>query len=470
MSCKTKAVLKFLGAAETVTGSRTLFQVGSKKLLIDCGLFQGPKEFRIKNWDDFPMDPKEIDAVILTHAHIDHSGYLPKLVREGFHGPIYCSQGTADLLEIMLMDSAHLQEEDARFANETRHSKHFPALPLYNSYDAVKALELLWPVPSDKWLPLDEEESGTAFQLIRSGHILGSRFVQIHWDDGNGGKVITFSGDLGNGRSHIIKQPVSLKESDYLVMEATYGDRVQPKADILSVMERIINRVWSRQGVLVIPAFSVGRTQEIIWLIRQLEEEGRIPKDIPVWLDSPMAQNATEVYMKHEEELKEAFRGGELQPPICPQHYKTVSSADESMLLCMADDPGIVISAAGMLSGGRVLHHLKARLPHEKNAVLFVGFQVEGTKGRLLKQGLSKIRIHHKEIDVEAEILAVESLSAHADSDDILRWCSEFEKAPQKVFLNHGEPGPLGALQYRLKTELDWESEIAVEGVEYELV
>ena len=467
MSQKPKAVLKFLGAAETVTGSRTLFQMGQKKYLVDCGLFQGPKAFRMKNWDDFPMDPKDIDAVILTHAHIDHSGYLPKLVREGFTGPIYCSQASADLLQIMLMDSAHLQEEDARFANDTRHSKHYPAMPLYNSHDAAKSLELLKPVASDEWLPLDDQ--GTRLQLIRSGHILGSRFVQIHWDDGNGGKMITFSGDLGNGRSNIIKQPVSLKESDYLVMEATYGDRVQPKADILSVMERIINRVWERQGVLVIPAFSVGRTQEIIWLIRQLEEEGRIPGKIPVWLDSPMAQNATEIYMRHEEELKEAFRGGEIQPPICPQHYRTVSGADDSMLLCMADDPGIVISAAGMLTGGRVLHHLKARLPHEKNAVLFVGFQVEGTKGRLLKQGLTKIRIHHKEIDVEAEILAVESLSAHADSDDILGWCREFEKAPKKVFLNHGEPGPLGALKYRLGTELGWNTEIATEGVEYEL-
>lgn len=467
MGQKPKAILKFLGAAETVTGSRTLFQMGAKKILIDCGLFQGPKEFRMKNWDDFPMDPKTIDAVILTHAHIDHSGYLPKLVREGFSGPVYCSQATADLLEIMLMDSAHLQEEDARFANETRHSKHYPALPLYGTHDAAKALELIQAVDSDKWLPLDDD--GTTFQLIRSGHILGSRFIQIHWDDGNGGKMITFSGDLGNGRSNIIKQPVSLKESDYLVMEATYGDRVQAKADILSVMERIINKVWERQGVLVIPAFSVGRTQEIIWLVRQLEEEGRIPKGIPVWLDSPMAQNATDVYMKHEDELRESFRGGRIQPPICPQHYITVSSADDSMLLCMADDPGIVISAAGMLTGGRVLHHLKARLPFEKNAVLFVGFQVEGTKGRLLKQGLTKIRIHHKEIDVEAEILAVESLSAHADSDDIIKWCGEFESAPRKVFLNHGEPGPLGALKYRLRTELDWDSEIAEEGVEYEL-
>lgn len=459
--------LKFLGAAGAVTGSRSLFQINDKHYLIDCGLFQGPKESRLKNWEEFPFDPQKIDAVILTHAHIDHSGYLPKLVREGFRGPIYCSQATADLLQIMLMDSAHLQEEDARFANETRHSKHFPAMPLYNVGDASRSLEFLKPVASDEWLDL--EGCGARFQLIRSGHILGSRFVKIFWDNGNGGKTITFSGDLGNGRSNIIKEPVSLKETDYLVLESTYGDRVQPKVDVLAVMETIIKKVWNRQGVLVIPAFSVGRTQEIIWLIRQLEEEGRIPKEIPVWLDSPMAQTATEIYMKHGDELKDTIRKGQVQPPICPHHYRTVSTADDSMLLCMSDEPGIVISAAGMLTGGRVLHHLKARLPYEKNAVLFVGYQVEGTKGRLLKQGLSKIRIHHREIDVEAEILAVESLSAHADSDDLMQWCRGFEKAPHHVYLNHGEPGPLGAMSYRLKTELNWDNTIAEEGVEYEL-
>lgn len=464
MGQKTKAVLKFLGAAETVTGSRTLFQTGNKKYLVDCGLFQGPKEFRMKNWDDFPIDPKDIDAVILTHAHIDHSGYLPKLVREGFTGPIYCSQATADLLQIMLMDSAHLQEEDARFANDTRHSKHYPALPLYNSHDAAKSLELLKPIGSDEWVELQEHLS---VRMIRSGHILGSRYVQLHWDNGNGGRVITFSGDLGNGRSHIIKGPVAVRESDYLVLESTYGDRVQPDVDVLNVMEHIINRVWGRGGVLVIPAFSVGRTQEIIYLIQQLEVEGRIPKGIPVWLDSPMAQTATNIYMNHRDELKDTFRDGEVQPPICPQHYQTISTADDSMLRCMSDDPGIVISAAGMLTGGRVLHHLKARLPYEKNAVLFVGFQVEGTKGKLLKQGMKKIRIHHKLIDVEAEVLAVESLSAHADSDDIIKWCGDFEKPPLKTFINHGEPGPAGALCYRMKTELDWQAEVAEEGKEY---
>ncbi|MCB0408216.1 MAG: MBL fold metallo-hydrolase [Bdellovibrionales bacterium] len=466
MKHESSVKLTFLGAAGTVTGSRSLLQVNKKKYLIDCGLFQGPKEIRIKNWDEFPH-AKEIECVFLTHAHIDHSGYLPKLVREGFRGKIYCSQATADLLQIMLLDSAHLQEEDARFANREKYSEHDPALPLYDAKDAESALKLLTPLKSDEWVSIDENVS---VKLTRSGHILGSRFVQLHWDDGNGGKTITFSGDLGNGHSNIIKGPVSLTETDYLVMESTYGDRVQPHVDIMGALENIIQRVWKREGTLVIPAFSVGRTQEIIYFIRQLEVENRIPQNIPVWVDSPMALDATEIYMRHREELKSVFREGEVQPPLCPSHYKAVSSADESMLLCMSDEPGIVISAAGMLTGGRILHHLKARLPYEKNAVLFVGYQVEGTKGRLLKQGLTKIRIHHKMIDVEAEVLAIESLSAHADSDNILDWCRHFEKVPKKIFLNHGEPSGLGALSYRLRTELDWQNTIiAEEGVEYDL-
>jgi metallo-beta-lactamase family protein len=339
-------------------------------------------------------------------------------------------------------------------------------MPLYDAQDAEDALRLIQVVSSDEWHKMDDTIS---LRLIRSGHILGSRFVQLHWDDGNGGKTITFSGDIGNGKSNIIRDPVQINETDYLVLESTYGDRVQPHIDALSVLQNIIKRVWDRGGVLVIPAFSVGRTQEIIYLIRQLEIEKRIPKGIPVWLDSPMALDATQIYMDHRDELKIAIREGEVQPPLCPEHYKPVRSADDSMLLCMSDQAGIVISAAGMLTGGRVLHHLKARLPHEKNAVLFVGYQVEGTKGRLLKQGLSTIRIHHQPVSVDAEILAIESLSAHADSDDIMEWCRGFDKKPKQVFVNHGETSALGALSYRLKTELDWLNVIAEEGVQYDL-
>ena len=448
-----KLLVHFLGAAGTVTGSRTLLKFHQFKVLVDCGLYQGPSEMRQLNWESFPF-AKDLDAVVLTHAHIDHSGYLPKLVKEGFKGPIYCTQSTQDLCEIMLVDSAHLQEEDAHFANRSHHSRHQPALPLYTTADAIKSLKHFQSRAFNEW---HELVPGLSVRFLRAGHILGSAIVQFAYEGEHGSRIISFSGDLGNGRSHIIKPPVPLTETDYLVLESTYGDRVQPREDQIQRVGEIINRVLGRGGTLVVPAFTVGRTQELLYIIRELESRKIIPQ-VPVYLDSPMALDATQVYLKHPEELQLAAFGDQqqLQPTLCTTCYEAVRSTDDSMLLCMNTTPKVVISAAGMLTGGRILHHLKAKLPDPKNAVLFVGYQAEGTKGLLLKQGLTDIRIHHQQVSVEAEIISMDSFSAHADSNDIMAWLKNFKQAPRAVFLNHGEVNALRALKYRIVNELGW--------------
>ncbi len=447
--------LQFLGAAQTVTGSRTLLNFRGKKYLVDCGLFQGPKEKRLLNWMPFEM-AASIDAVILTHAHIDHSGYLPKLVKEGFKGPIYCSKGTADLCQILLMDSAYLQEEDARFANRTKHSHHDPALPLYTTQDAERALKHFQPVERDTWIHLSD---GLSFILKRSGHIIGSSFIQFNYQVENGSRLITFSGDIGNGRSEILKGPVAIQETDYLVLESTYGNRIQDRQDPCIMIGEVINQIAKQSGVLVIPAFSVGRTQEILYFIRKLENAGKIPK-LPVYVDSPMANHATDIFINHPEDHELVFHNGQLEPPICSSCYEAVKTPDESMVLCMKSGPMIILSAAGMLTGGRILHHLKHRLPDKKNIVLFVGFQAEGTKGRLLQEGLLEIRIHHQVIPVEAQIVSMESLSAHADADDIIVWLKRFGKKPTKIFINHGELPASQALKERIQNELGIECHI----------
>ncbi len=444
-----------MGAAQTVTGSRTLLSYGGKRYLVDCGLFQGPKDKRLLNWEPF-QDADKIDAVILTHAHIDHSGYLPKLVKEGFKGPIYCSEGTADLCEILLLDSAYLQEEDAKFANKTKHSRHDPALPLYTTHDAERALKQIKPVARDKWIQLAQ---GLSFIFKQSGHIIGSSFIQFNYQVENGSRLITFSGDIGNGRSEILRPPVAIQETDYLVLESTYGNRIQSRTDPGIILGEVINQVFEQKGVLVIPAFSVGRTQEILYYIRKLEDAGIVPK-LPVFVDSPMANHATEVYLAHPEDHGLVFREGGLQPPICSTCYEAVKSVDESMMLCMRDGPIIVISAAGMLTGGRILHHLKHRLPDSKNIVLFVGFQAAETKGRLLQEGIIELQIHHQVVPVEAKIVTLDSLSAHADADDIMAWLKRFSKMPTKIFINHGELPASQALMERITKELGIECHI----------
>lgn len=441
--------LQFLGGAGTVTGSKTVLEHRNQKYLIDCGLFQGPKEFRNLNWQPFE-NPDSIKAVFLTHAHLDHSGYIPKIVKEGLKSHIYCTHGTLDLCRILLRDAGRLQEEDARFANKTKYSHHNPALPLYDEIDAISSLNLFTPLNRDQWHSINEN---LQVNFLRSGHIIGSSFVQLSCKDQNGGTTISFSGDIGNGRSPILKPPVQIMDSDYLVVESTYGDRIQSNSDPLIEIEKIINRVAERKGVLVIPAFSVGRTQEILYLIRKLEEENKIPK-LPVYLDSPMATEATKVYLEHPEDHNLVLKDGAFESPISTKDYHTVTSPDDSMFLCMQDGPLVVVSAAGMLTGGRVLHHLKRRLPDAKNAVLFIGHQAAGTKGQLLQNGIPTLRIHHQEVSVEAEICTIDSLSAHADQQDIMNWLKHFARPPKMIFVNHGEPESSLALAARIKNEL----------------
>lgn len=436
--------LQFLGAAQTVTGSRTLIEYHHHKYLVDCGLYQGPKEIRNFNWDPIPY-AKEIEQLILTHAHIDHSGLIPKIVRDGFKGSVVCTKATAELCKIMLPDSGYLQEEDARFANKTGHSKHKPALPLYTQDDAFEALKFFSSRGTKEWLELN---NSAHVRFLRAGHILGSSIVQFNFNHDSGPTLVTFSGDLGNGRSYILKDPETVKETDYLILESTYGDRRQPRFDPMNFFADIINKIFNRGGTLIIPAFAVGRTQEILYIIHKLERENKIPI-IPVYLDSPMAEKATGIY---------AFLNGELKLDDSPDetfnfrthNFKMVKNSDDSMLLCMNTEPKIVISAAGMLSGGRVLHHLKNHLPKAEDGVLFVGYQAQGTKGLLLKNGISRLRIHHQVVDVEAEVFSLDSLSAHADSDDIIKWVKSFTRPPKQIFLNHGEVTGQQALKYRL--------------------
>lgn len=456
--------MQFFGAAQTVTGSRTLVTHSDQRTLVDCGLFQGPRELRQLNWDPF-VNPDNVDQVILTHAHIDHSGYLPRLVKDGYEGPIYCSDGTADLLGILLPDSAYLQEEDAEFANRTGHSRHQPARPLYSTQDAENALQLVHRVKRDQWYPIGKDQS---FRLLRSGHIIGSSFVQLSFPGQNGGRSLTFSGDLGNGRSLTLNGPVTVSESDYLVLESTYGNRLQARTDPLKDLETVVNRVIGRGGVLLIPAFSVGRTQELLYLLRELEKQNRIP-NVPLFLDSPMSVDATRIFQKHPEDHRLVIEGGSVESPVCPTCYKEVKSPQESFALTQMSGPMIVISAAGMLSGGRILHHLKTRLPREQNGVLFVGYQAESTKGRLLQSGIDELRIHHTPVPVRAEILSMESLSAHADLADILDWLKGFKRAPRKVFINHGEREASLSLASQIESHFGWKTEIATMNQEYKL-
>lgn len=450
--------VRFIGATGTVTGSRFRIEHGATAGLIDCGLFQGPKTVRQKNWEE-PEGVRALSGVILTHAHVDHCGLLPLLPKRGFRGPIYCSRATADLCRVILPDAGKLQEEDARFLNDRKLSHFEPALPLYTEEDAKRVLELLETVEDDVWIPFGGEMK---FRLSRSGHILGSRFVEV----GNHHRVL-FSGDVGQPDPLLLKEPVRFSETDFLILESTYGNRGHERVDRKAQLGAVVQKVIGRGGTLIIPAFSVGRAQDLLYLLAQLERETTIPA-VPVYLDSPMALDATELYLKHENELKpELFEGG-LRSPLRSVNFRSVRDADESMLLCMDTSPKIVISAAGMLNGGRVLHHLKTKLPDPLSGVLFVGYQVPGSKGELLRNGIGRLRIHRQVIDVEAEIFKMSSLSAHADSDQLVDWCRGFRTPPRKTFLVHGEDPAREALAYRLRTELGWQVGIPREGETFE--
>ncbi len=444
--------LQFEGAARTVTGSQTLITTPSLTCLVDCGLYQGPQPLRALNWEK-PSFIQDVSAIILTHAHIDHSGLLPRWAKWGWSGPIFCTPSTADLLQILLLDAARLQEEDARFANRTKYSRHDPALPLYTEEDALRALSLLVPHPFNQWRVLS---SDVEFRFLRAGHILGSAMVQFRGflDQEGGSKTLLFSGDLGGGHSDLIKDPCDVLGADILVLESTYGDRKVNYAGREERLAEVIRQVIGRGGTLIIPAFALGRTQDLLYSIHQLQNLGQVP-DVPVYLDSPMAHAVTQVYLKNREELKVNSGPDHLSESLSPRFFHEVETADDSMLLCLSDEPKIVLSASGMLQGGRVLHHLKRRLSDPRHGVLFVGYQGQGTKGRLLQDGIKSLRIHHQEIAVEAEIFTIEGYSAHADADDLINWFKTLQPRPQKVFLNHGEYEGQKVFADRLRREFD---------------
>jgi metallo-beta-lactamase family protein len=429
--------IEFVGAAGEVTGSRSILRVNNQQFLIDCGLFQGPKATRQQNWEPLLGEPSRYDAIILTHAHLDHSGYLPRFYKEGYRGPIHCSHGTKDLAALLLKDAAHLEEEFARYANETGYSNHRPAKPLFTEKDVENVLPLFQGHPRHTWIALSPEVS---IRFLNAGHIIGASMVQFSIATDHKSKLITFSGDLGHERSFTLRGPEYLLETDILVLESTYGDRRHPRSDTLEDVAEICRRTFQRRGVLVIPAFSVGRTQEVLYILRKLEDEQRIPK-VPVILDSPMAMAATRVHINYPEDHREELRSDDFQNGLLPELFETTPSPNDSMLACMRDGPMVVISAAGMLNGGRILHHLKARLPHAANTVLFCGYQAEGTKGRFLQDNagvIDSLRIHHQEVPIAAEIATIQTLSAHGDCEDLTEWLSHLQRPCEEIFLNHG--------------------------------
>lgn len=436
--------LQFLGATDTVTGSKYLLRHGQASLLVDCGLFQGYKQLRLRNWSALPVDPASIDAVILTHAHIDHSGYLPLLMRQGFRGPVFCTAGTRDLCRILLPDSGYLQEEEAAYANRSKLSKHSPALPLYTRDDAVRCLKQFRTVALDKpWHPLP----GLTATLARSGHMLGSSFVRL--DDGR--RSILFSGDLGRPNDLLLKPPVAMDGADYLVVESTYGDREHPNADPLQALGDVIKRTAARGGVVVIPAFAVGRAQSVLHAIGQLKSSGTIP-DVPVFLNSPMAEAATHAYGTHPQELR--LPAEQIRALAGVAHI--VQTPEESERLNHRHGPMVIVAASGMATGGRVVHHLKAFAPHARNTILFAGYQAGGTRGASIAAGARSVRIHRQDVPVRAEVAMLDDLSAHADAREILAWLGHFKRPPATTFITHGEPAAADALRLRIERELGW--------------
>ncbi|RPI21869.1 MAG: MBL fold metallo-hydrolase [Acidobacteria bacterium] len=459
--------LRFLGATRTVTGSKHLITTGKSRILIDCGLFQGLKELRLKNWEPFPADVRSLDAVVLTHAHIDHTGYLPRLVKDGFRGPIYASSSTIGLCRILLPDTGRLQEEDARYVNKKGFSKHKPALPLFTESEARSCLRYFRPLPFYEPVKVAPKISVC---LGQSGHILGSAFIQVTLGrNGTEGQRVVFSGDLGRSSRPIINDPAPPFEADYLVLESTYGDRQHPPQDAKAKLRDVIIRTAERGGTVVIPSFAVGRMQELLYLLTELRERNQIP-EIPIFLDSPMAISATAEYLAHTEEHDAEMRArmdGGIETLL--KRITVTRSQNESKRAIKHRGPGVILSSSGMAVGGRVLHHLATRLPDARNTILFVGYQAAGTRGRLLVEGAKEIKIYGELIPVNAEIVQMEELSAHADYQEILCWLSNFTKPPRRTFLVHGEESACEALTRRIQDQLGWDCRIPVYGEEVEL-
>ncbi|HXV23180.1 MAG TPA: MBL fold metallo-hydrolase [Alphaproteobacteria bacterium] len=436
--------LSFLGGVGTVTGSKYLLELDDLRILIDCGLFQGFKQLRLRNWAAMPVDPKGINAVVLTHAHLDHSGYVPLFVKKGFAGPIICTEATSDLCRILLPDSGHLQEKDAEYANRHGFSKHQPALPLYTLEDAKLSLDRFTPVIFRQEREITRRLS---VRFLPAGHILGAAIVEVKC----AGLTVIFSGDLGRPGSATMVDPTPMRRADYLLVESTYGDRRHGAQDPEMALAEVIIRTAARGGTVLVPAFAVGRAQTLLFHLQRLKATKRIP-DVPVFLDSPMAIDASELFCKHLGEHK--LTADQCRTACGVARY--VREAEESKALDQHPMPKVILSASGMATGGRVLHHLKHYAPDPRNTILFTGFQASGTRGAAMTAGAESVKIHGAYVPIRAEVATLQMLSAHADADEIMDWLSNFAAPPRMTFVTHGEPAASDALRHRIEEELGW--------------
>lgn len=449
--------ITFLGGAGTVTGSKYLLRYGGKQILIDCGLFQGLKTLRVRNWNPLPLKVSEIDAVILTHAHVDHSGYIPRLVKDGFRGKIYATAATLDLCKILLPDSGYLMEEEAEYLNKRKKTKHSPALPLFTQEEAESALKYFEPVRFNDKVTLSGEMT---FEFAYAGHIFGAAQIIIKC----GGRQIAFTGDIGRMEDPLLFPPAKLPGADYLVIESTYGNRLHEQTSIADTLEKIICETHARGGVILIPAFAVGRAQTLMYYLAELRKQGRIP-DFPMYLNSPMAESASDLIRKYQDEQR-------LTPEECEATcsvVKYIRSAEESRRLNEQKGPMLIISASGMLTGGRVLHHLKAFAGDERNTILLTGFQAAGTRGEALQRGVSELKIHGEYYPVRAQVHILENISAHADYNEILQWLEDCNIGPRRVFVTHGEPVASDELRRRLIDKFGWHAMVPDHGQTVEL-
>ena len=461
--------LSFWGAAGTVTGSKYLIESDQARVLVDCGLFQGPHELRDRNWQEPPFNAASVDAVIITHAHIDHTGYLPRFVRHGFRGPVYCSRGTSELMKILLPDSARLQEEEADYRNRHKVTKHVPALPLYTEADAAEALKLLQVVPN----------TGEAMRIVKgitaefrvAGHILGSSQVLVHVNGSSAEDRVLFSGDLGKYDQPIIPDPAPPPACDYLLIESTYGDRLHDVEHPKDALERIIRDAAARNGAILIPAFAVGRAQEILYFIRELEDEKRIPI-LPVCVDSPMAAAATQAYARRTEEQDQEYAEAlkTTPTPLRTHSMLTCTTRDDSKKINDMHNARIIIAASGMMNGGRVLHHALHLLPDENATVVFVGYQAGGTLGRRVADGEKQVKVLGQWIPVKCRIEKIGGFSAHADWKEVVRWLEAMPAGPKKVFVTHGETGSAEAMASHIRERFGWQIEVPQYGERVDLV
>ncbi|HUQ49542.1 MAG TPA: MBL fold metallo-hydrolase [Terriglobales bacterium] len=458
--------LQFLGAAGTVTGSKHLVHCDDIQVLLDCGLFQGKKEWRERNWQDTPIPAKEIDAVILTHAHLDHCGWIPRLYQEGFKGKVYATPATIDLCGVVLPDSGHLQEEEAEFHNKHKSSKHQPALPLYTLEDAEECLKNFVPVEFHNTVELTPN---FRFQFVRAAHILGSGMVQITVKENGAENRLLFTGDIGRMRDSRVAPGKVLRtgpeggaRTDVLVMESTYGNREHPKTDPRPEVARILSETINRGGSVVVPAFAVERTQKFLFIVKNLMEEGKIPR-VPVHVDSPMAIKAVRIFLKHADEFSAETKDliKKYGSPLEWENYFFDETSQQSKKINEGKYPTIIISSSGMVTGGRVLHHLKHRLSDHRNTVMFIGFQAPGTRGAIIKSGAETVRIFNQPITIRAQIAAVDQFSDHADTAELIEWLQTFKEMPDVTYLVHGEPSATAPLQADLQRELNMNVKVA---------